>query len=117
MSTPTHDVVEALVHALNHGDLPEILDAFTDDAVFSSDGGIASGRRELAALFDGTLEEPRPRMILRHVEQDGNVLHCRATRRFTISDGEQAIGHDVEIRCVFTVVAGAVSRVVVDPIQ
>ena len=117
MSTPTHDVVEALVHALDHGDLPEILYAFTDDAVFSSDGGIASGRRELAALFDGTLEEPRPRMILRHVEQDGNVLHCRATRRFTISDGEQAIGHDVEIRCVFTVVAGAVSRVVVDPIQ
>jgi hypothetical protein len=56
-------------------------------------------------------------MILRHTERDGNVLHCRATRRFTISDGEQAIGHDVEIRCVFTVVEGAVARVVVDPIQ
>lgn len=116
MPTETITAVEALVHALNHGDLVDVLEAFTDDAVFASDGGTAVGTVELAGLFREALEEPRPRMILRRTEQDGDRLDCQATRRFTVSDGEHALSHDVEIRVVFTVRDGAVSRVVVDPI-
>lgn len=116
MASQTRRAVEAMVHALNHGDLTELLDTFTDDAVFTADGGTARGRTELAGLFDGVLAEPRARMIMRRATQDGDVLDCRMTRRFTVSDGEQVLAHDVEIRCVFTVRDGAVSRVEVDPV-
>lgn len=116
MSSATREAVEGLVYALNHGDLDDVLDAFTDDAVFSADGGIAAGRSQLAQLFHGVLAEPRPRMILRRTEQDGNILDCAVTRRFTMTRGDQAFAHDVEIRCVFTVRDGAVSRLVVDPV-
>lgn len=116
MADQTREAVDALVHALNHGRLQDILDAFTDDAVFSSDGGTAEGRVELAGMFDTAIGEPRPTLIPRSAERDGNVLDCRMTRRFTVSDGEQTFAHDVEIRCVFTVRDGAVSRVDVDPV-
>ncbi len=108
--------MDTLVHALNHGRLEDILDAFTDDAVFASDGGTAEGRVELAGMFDSAIADPRPTLIPRTADRDGNVLDCRMTRRFTISDGEHAYAHDVEIRCVFTVRDGAVSRVDVDPV-
>src|SRR5690242_19586563 len=118
MPDEARKAVDAHVAALNHGDLEAILDTFTSDAVFTSDGGTARGRAELAGLFDGVTDEPRPTMIVRRAEADGDTIDCRLTRRFTVQaeDGTVAAAHDVELRAVFTVRGGAIARVVVDPI-
>lgn len=109
----TRRAVEAHISALNHGDLQEVLDTFTRDAVFSSDGGTARGRAELAGLFDGVVGHPRPTTILRTADQEGATLSCRLTRRFTVTDeqGEVAAAHDVDVQATFTVTGGAISRV------
>lgn len=118
MVDQARQAVDAHVAALNHGDLQAVLDTFTADAVFTSDGGTAEGRAQLAGLFDAVVGQGRPTTILRSVEQDGPVLECLLTRRFTIrdEDGRVAAAHDVEVRAVFTVAEGAISRVDVDPI-
>ena len=119
MERELHAVVEAHVAALNHGDLQDVLDTFTADAVFSSDGGTAVGRAQLAGLFDGVVGHPRPTTILRAATQVGGRLSCRLTRRFTVQDeaGHVAAAHDVEVTAVFTVTDGAISRVDVDPVR
>lgn len=118
MTGELHRAVEAHVAALNHGDLQDVLDTFTPDAVFTSDGGTARGRAELAGLFDAVVGEARPTTILRAAVPDGPRLACRLTRRFTVRDetGRVAAAHDVEVRAVFTVTDGAISRVEVDPL-
>lgn len=118
MESELHTVVRAHVAALNHGDLQAVLDTFTPDAVFTSDGGTAVGRAQLAGLFDGVVGQPRPTTILRTATQVGARLSCRLTRRFTVRDeaGRVAAAHDVEVTAVFTVTDGAISRVEVDPI-
>jgi ketosteroid isomerase-like protein len=118
MSTDARQAVDAHVAALNHGDLQAVLDTFTPDAVFTSDGGTARGRAQLAGLFDAVVGDGRPTTILRSAEQAGGVLDCRLTRRFTIrdEDGRVAAAHDVEVHAVFTVEGGAIARVEVDPI-
>lgn len=117
MSDP-RTAVEAHVAALNHGDLQDVLDTFTTDAVFTSDGGTVRGRAELAGLFDSVVGDRRPMTILRAASRDGDAsLRCRLTRRFTVTDerGRVAAAHDVEFSAVFTVTGGAISRVEVDP--
>ena len=112
------DAVDAHVAALNHGDLDEILDTFTPDAVFRSDGGRAMGRGELAHLFRRVAgPRERPTTILRRATVVGDVADCTLTRRFTVTDehGRVAAAHDVEVRAVFTVRDGAIARVEVDP--
>jgi ketosteroid isomerase-like protein len=118
MVTEARRAIEAHVAALNHGDLQAVLDTFTPDAVFSSDGGTATGRAELAGMFDAVVGEGRPTTILRRADQDGGVLDCVLTRRFTVRDaeGRVAAAHDVEVRVVFTVADGAIARVEVDPV-
>lgn len=118
MSTEEQQAVEAHVAALNHGDLDALLDTFTDDAVFTSDGGAARGRGELAMLFDTSEDGTRTTTILRRVEQDGQHLDCVLTRRFTVTDdsGRVAAAHDIEVRAIFTVTDGAISRISVDPV-
>ncbi|CAN5172249.1 hypothetical protein BH23ACT9_BH23ACT9_21480 [soil metagenome] len=122
MDRSAREAVEAHVAALNHGDLHEVLNTFTADAVFTSDGGTANGRSELAVLFDGVVGEVRPITILRTatagtVGRAGATVECLLTRRFTITDelGRVAAAHDVEVRAVFTVTHGAISRIDVDP--
>lgn len=117
MTSELHAAVEAHVAALNHGDLQDVLDTFTPDAVFTSDGGTAVGRAQLAGLFDGVVGQPRPTTILRTATQVGTRLSCRLTRRFTVQDeeGRVAAAHDVEVIAVFTVTEGAISRVEVGP--
>lgn len=119
MTTPTRRAVEAHVTALNHGDLQAVLATFTEDAVFTSDGGTAHGHAELAGLFDSAVGEGRPTTILRRATGEGSQLDCLLTRRFVVTDerGEVAAAHDVEVRAVFTVTGGAISRVEVDPPQ
>ncbi len=118
MVSEERQAVEAHVAALNHGDLQDVLDTFTADAVFSSDGGTAQGRVELAGMFDSVVGDARPTTILRRATQDGTRVDCRMTRRFTITDehGRVAAAHDVEVRAVFTISAGAIARVDVDPL-
>jgi ketosteroid isomerase-like protein len=110
--------VDAHVAALNHGDLQAVLDTFTEDAVFSSDGGRAEGRAELAGLFDSVVGESRPTTILRSAAVEGVALRCLMTRRFSVRDeeGRVAASHDVEVHAVFTVADGLIARVDVDPI-
>ncbi len=111
--------VEAHVAALNHGGLDDVLDTFAPGAVFISDGGTATGRTELAGLFDGTLGQGRPTTILRSVtaHADQATLRCLMTRRFSVRDGDGRVAatHDVEIHALFTVQAGLITRVAVDP--
>lgn len=118
MVSEERQAVDAHVAALNRGDLQDVLDTFTVDAVFSSDAGIARGHAELAGLFDNVGATDRPTTILRRALQDGPVLDCVLTRRFVVSDeqGRVAAAHDVEVRAVFTVSAGAISLIQVDPI-
>ena len=110
--------VEAHVHALNSGDLEAILDTFTDDAVFTSDGGRARGRVELGELFRRVASAHRPLTALRRVDEDGDRCVCTLTRRFAVVDeqGDVIAAHEVDVRAVFTVRDGAVSRVEVDPV-
>ena len=116
MVNEARQAVDAHIAALNHGDLQAVLDTFTADAVFSSDGGTARGRAQLAGLFDPVVGDERPTTILRSVEQEGRRLDCVLTRRFTIRDeaGRVAAAHDVEVRAVFTISEGAISKVIVD---
>lgn len=118
MVSEERHAVEAHVTALNHGDLQDVLNTFTRDAVFSSDGGTARGRAELAGMFDSVVGDERPTTILRRASQSGAQIDCVMTRRFTIADEQGALvaAHDVEFRAVFTVTDGAISRVDVDPI-
>lgn len=118
MATDTRQTVEAHVAALNHGDLQAVLATFTPDATFTADGGTATGHAQLAGLFDAVVGDHRPRMILRSASGEGPTLDCRLTRRFTVTDerGEVAAAHDIEVRVVFTVSDGAISRVEVDPL-
>jgi uncharacterized protein (TIGR02246 family) len=117
MESEVRQAVAAHVAALNHGDLQAVLDTFTSDAVFTSDGGTARGRAQLAGLFDAVVGHGRPTTILRRADEDGVRLDCVLTRRFTVrdEDGRVAAAHDVEVRAVFTVADGAICRVEVDP--
>ncbi len=112
--------IQAHVAALNHGGLDDVLDTFAPGAVFSSDGGTATGRTELAGLFDGTLGHGRPTTILRSTTpHDGHAtLRCLMTRRFSVrdADGQVAATHDVEIHALFTVREGLITQVSVDPL-
>lgn len=119
MHSEERRAVEAHVAALNHGDLEAVLATFTAHAVFSSDGGTARGRAQLAGLFDRVVGTGRPTTILRRARQDGPVLDCVLTRRFTVTDeeGRVAAAHDVDVRAVFTVSDGAISQVQVDPVD
>lgn len=119
MRREERQAIDAHVAALNHGDLQAVLDTFTPEAVFTSDGGRAHGRVELAGLFDSVVGDGRPTTILRRASQDGQMLDCVMTRRFTITDeeGRVAAAHDVDVRAVFTVQDGAISQVTVDPVD
>ncbi|SRR5690554_933728 len=118
MASTARDAIDAHVAAMNHGDLDDILDTFTDDAVFSADGGHAEGREELADLFERVVvEDDRPTMKLRRVAEDGDTVACTLTRRFTVTDhlGRVAAAHEVDVHAVFTVRDGAIARVEVGP--
>ena len=118
MSSVVRAAVEAHVHALNSGDLEAILDTFTDDAEFTSDGGQARGRVELRDLFRRVASDQRPLTALRRVFEDGDRCVCTLTRRFAVVDaqGDVIAAHEVDVRAVFTVRDGAVARVEVDPV-
>ena len=112
------EAVENHLSALNNGDLADILETFTADAVFRSTGGVASGRAELAGMFDAVVGSGRPRTILRHADQEGDRLLCTLTRRFAMTDEDGVVrgSHDVDVDVVFTVRDGAIAAVQVAPI-
>ncbi len=119
MTDEVQQAIDAHVAALNHGDLADVLGTFAPDAVFTSQGGTATGHSQLAGLFDGTLGAQRPTTVLRSVVREGGRVACVMTRRFSVRDeeGRIAASHEVDVRAVFTVVDGAIARIVVDPVE
>ncbi|MEE8600812.1 nuclear transport factor 2 family protein [Euzebya tangerina] len=131
MSDQSHDrdtaspdprvAVDAHVSALNHGTIADVLDTFAPEAVFTSDGGTARGRAQLASLFEGVTGADRPTTIIRRavpgraVEGRVTTLTCRLTRRFTVQDahGNVAGAHDVEVDAVFEVRRNKITRITV----
>lgn len=110
-----HPVITPHIHALNSGDLQQILDTFTPDAEFISPAGSAVGTCELADMLGPMLMSPRATMQVLSIRQigsaDGERFLCHTRRVMKLIDGHREIAkHEIDLVLTFTVHDGLISR-------